>query len=63
MAAVAVYKRVGKRFDYADTLLLHIRAERLPEPVREFPALAPRRKFRLDLAWPDRLLFAECDGG
>lgn len=48
--------------DLADTLLLHIRAHRLPLPVREYVALAPR-KFRCDLAWPDLKLCVEVDGG
>lgn len=64
-AEVAVMLRGRKgiaRFDYADTLYQHLKAARLPLPVREFRALHDR-KFRLDLGWPDRLVFAECDGG
>jgi very-short-patch-repair endonuclease len=48
--------------DLADTLAQHLRAMRLPLPVREYAALAPR-KFRCDLAWPDRKLYVEVDGG
>jgi very-short-patch-repair endonuclease len=48
--------------DLADTLLLHLRALRLPLPVREYRAL-PDRRFRCDLAWPDRRLAVEVDGG
>lgn len=51
-----------KRFDYADTLALHIRARGLPEAIREYRPFT-ERKFRLDLAWPERMLFVECDGG
>ncbi len=51
-----------RRFDYADTLALHCQALKLPAPVREYGAI-PGRRFRLDLAWPDRWLFAEVDGG
>src|SRR5262245_59284346 len=51
-----------KRFDYADVLEEQIRALGLPRPTREFKPLQDRR-FRLDLAWVDRMLFAECDGG
>lgn len=48
--------------DLADTLALHLRAMRLPEPVREYRAI-PDRRFRCDLAWPDRKLAVEVDGG
>ncbi len=51
-----------KRFDYADLLEQQIRAVRLPAPIREFVPFTDR-KFRLDCAWPDRMLFVECDGG
>jgi very-short-patch-repair endonuclease len=51
-----------KRFDWADTLALQIRAERLPLPTREH-RFHPVRKWRFDLAWVDRLLYVECDGG
>jgi hypothetical protein len=51
------------------SLRLQIRAEGLPELTRH--ALAPlgelvfhpTRKWRFDLAWPDRMLAAEVDGG
>lgn len=48
--------------DLADILALHVRAIRLPEAVREFKPF-PDRRFRIDLAWPDRLMAVECDGG
>lgn len=48
--------------DLAETLLLHLRAVGLPLPVREYRAL-PDRRFRCDLAWPDRTLAVEVDGG
>jgi very-short-patch-repair endonuclease len=51
-----------KAFDYADFLNQHLRALKLPAAVREYRPF-PDRRFRLDLAWPDRLLFVECDGG
>ena len=54
--------RTQKRFDWADTLALHIRALGLPEAVREHHPF-PDRKWALDVAWPERKLFAECDGG
>lgn len=49
--------------DLADTLHVQLRAMRLPAGMREYQALAPARKFRCDLAWPDRKLFVEVDGG
>lgn len=45
-------------------LLLHIRAEGLPEPRREYPFAAPvGRKFRADFAYPYQRLLIECEGG
>ena len=51
-----------KRFDWADTLTQQIKAVGLPAPQREYMAV-PNRKWRLDLAWVDRLIYTECDGG
>lgn len=48
--------------DLADLLLLHIRASRLPVPIRDYRAI-PDRKFLIDLAWPERKLSVEVDGG
>ena len=48
--------------DLANTLHLHIRAFGLPLPVREHRPFLDRR-FRCDLAWPDRKLAVEVDGG
>lgn len=56
-------RSLKNKTDLADTLQLQVRAMRLPEGVREYLALAPARKFRCDLAWPDRKLFVEVDGG
>jgi len=53
---------MAKRFDWADDLAFQCKAIRLPAPVREFRPFADR-KWRLDLCWPTRLLFVECDGG
>jgi very-short-patch-repair endonuclease len=43
---------------------LHVRAAKLPEPVREF-RFAPPRRFRFDFAWPDSTnkVAVEIDGG
>ena len=48
--------------DLADTLLAQIRALRLPEPIREYRPWTDR-KFRIDLAYVDRKIFIEVDGG
>jgi very-short-patch-repair endonuclease len=47
---------------YADNLLFQCRAARLPMPIPEY-RFHPTRKWRLDLAWPDRWLYVEVDGG
>jgi very-short-patch-repair endonuclease len=44
------------------TLALHIRVNKLPEPIREFRFDAVR-KWRSDFAWPDLKLLVECEGG
>jgi very-short-patch-repair endonuclease len=41
--------------------MLHLRAHKLPEPVREF-RFAPDRKWRFDMAWPVRMLAVEVEG-
>ena len=45
-----------------ETLALHIKAERLPEPVREY-RFAPPRRWRFDFAWPALKIAVEVDGG
>lgn len=44
-----------------ETIALHIRAAKLPRPVRQH-AYLPNRKFLADFAWPDRKLALEVDG-
>lgn len=44
-----------------EQLALHIRADKLPEPTREFRFHASRR-WRFDFAWPLLRLAAECEG-
>lgn len=44
-----------------ETLALHIKAEKLPAPVREF-VFAPPRRWRIDFAWPELRLAVEVDG-
>ena len=45
-----------------ETLAILIRAEGLPEPVREY-RFHPVRRFRFDFAWPDLQVAVECEGG
>jgi very-short-patch-repair endonuclease len=45
-----------------DLFAMHVRAMRLPEPVREY-RFHPKRRWRLDFAWPDRMLGVEIEGG
>ena len=44
-----------------ETLVLQVRADGLPAPTREH-RFHPVRKWRFDLAWPDRMLGVECEG-
>jgi very-short-patch-repair endonuclease len=41
---------------------LQIRALQLPAPVREYK-FHPKRRWRLDFAWPDDLIAVEVEGG
>lgn len=41
---------------------MHIRAERLPEPAREYK-FHPTRRWRLDFAWPSKMVGVEIEGG
>lgn len=43
-------------------LLFQLRAVGLPAPVTEH-RFAPPRRWRFDLAWPDRLVACEVEGG
>lgn len=44
------------------TLALHIRADKLPEPIRELSFAKPR-KWRFDFSWPHLMLAVEVEGG
>lgn len=48
--------------DLETALLWQIRLARLPDPVQQFMAV-PGRRYRWDLAWPDRHLLLEIQGG
>lgn len=41
---------------------LQLKALKLPEPQKEYKAIANRR-FRIDRAWPDRMIAVEIEGG
>jgi len=43
-------------------MALHIRAFKLPEPVREHRFDASRR-WRFDFCWPEQKVAVECEGG
>lgn len=45
-----------------ETLKVMLRADGLPAPVEEL-VFAPPRKWAFDLAYPDRKLAIECEGG
>lgn len=53
--------RVKSKPLYEAGLAFQCRATGLPEPVREYRGI-PGRKFKFDLAWPDRKLALEIDG-
>lgn len=45
-----------------ETLMLHLRADNLPEPVREY-RFDSERRWRFDFAWPNLLVAVEVEGG
>jgi very-short-patch-repair endonuclease len=49
------------RSQIEEILALHIRAEKLPQPVREY-LFDPGRKWRFDFAWPAIHFAVEVDG-
>lgn len=44
-----------------DILAFQVKAQKLPQPEREF-RFHPERRWRADFAWPDRKIIAECEG-
>lgn len=44
------------------SLIQQCRLVGLPEPVTQY-RFAPPRRWRYDLAWPDRRLVVDCEGG
>lgn len=51
-----------EQHDFPGDLAEHCRRAGLPDPIREH-RFAPGRRWRFDLAWPDRMLAVEVDGG
>ena len=47
---------------YSQNLIFQVKAAKLPAPTVEFK-FHPVRRWRFDLAWPDRKLYVEVDGG
>lgn len=45
-----------------ETMALHIRAHKLPDPEREYK-FHPTRKWLFDFCWPDKKVACEVDGG
>lgn len=63
MAAVKKSVKIPAKLSVGEeTLALHIRAEKLPPPKREFK-FHGIRDWRFDFAWPDLMLAVEVDGG
>lgn len=52
---------MSRTADYEATLAQQCEWAKLPTPEREV-RVCPERKFRFDLAWPDRKLACEIDG-
>ena len=52
---------MGKKSVLEETFALHIRAEKLPEPVRELKFHSVRQ-WRFDFAWPELKLAVEVEG-
>jgi hypothetical protein len=50
------------RSGYEQSLIWQCKIAKLPAPTPEFRFAVPRR-WRFDLAWPDRKLYAEVEGG
>ena len=45
-----------------EELAFQIKAVRIPQPEREY-RFAPPRRWRFDMAWPDKMVAVECEGG
>ena len=59
---VARLQKKAKREALGDTFALQILTHFLPTPIREY-CFHPKRDWRFDFAWPERMLAAEVEGG
>ena len=50
------------RYNWPGRLLFEIRCAGLPKPDLEFMFMYPMRKWRFDMAWPDKRLACEVEG-
>lgn len=55
-------QNAGKSSVIEELFALHVRADKLPAPTREFQ-FDPTRKWRFDFCWPDQRLAVEVEGG
>jgi hypothetical protein len=65
-AQLGLASKAGKcspKPDLGDLLAYIVRITGLPEPQREYSFAAPQRRWRFDLAWKDRMLACEAEGG
>lgn len=46
-----------------DRLVLELKVLALPAPTLEHRFAAPKRQWRFDLCWPDRMIAVEVEGG
>jgi very-short-patch-repair endonuclease len=53
---------VMSKSDLERAFLFYIDALDLPKPNREW-RFHPRRRWRFDFAWPERMVAVECEGG
>ena len=60
--AVKQLKQLKQMSDGEGWMALHLRASKLPMPVREHQFMKDR-KYRFDFCWPDLMLAVEIDGG
>jgi very-short-patch-repair endonuclease len=52
----------GLKIDHGTLLILQLRENKIPDPVREY-RFHPSRRWRFDYAWPNTKIAVEIDGG
>ena len=62
MSSTDYLKLVSGGSELESSLLLQLRECGVPEPIREY-TFHPKRRWRFDMAWPDRMLAVEVEGG